>query len=400
AVLADPFPSGRPDLGAVDAAAGRPAAEPTPGGQAEPVIEADIDELPAGAPAAAPWYADGAIHDGETVVPFDAEFAGLRSLSAVAGGYAVLTADSEGVDGNELWLVPSGGEQTRLARGAVYSMAVSADGALVAWAEHDWSTRAPGDGPGRTVVYVADATTGEILHEREQTGDDGPVGSVRGFLGPQRVVLDSATNAPTGVYVWDLAADTVTPWTDFGFTAAVSPTGELAALVPPNEAADRTTAVVDGVTGEIRWRAPERATITSDGFSPDGRYVTEVVEIGPSPEDVEASALAEGIVIADAATGEPVRTVGSLQQGAHAWEVDYAYEIVVADTATGEPVRTIRGLRPMAHAWEPDGSLLIEAWEDDERAALVRCTVGGGCELAAPVRDSAGGRPYDLGASG
>ncbi|WP_116952272.1 WD40 repeat domain-containing protein [Jiangella endophytica] len=368
-VLTDPLPAGRVDLGSVDPAAAPPAPAQTPA--PDPVIDADLDALPAGAAAAVPWYSGGVIHHGAAEVPFDVEFAAIRSLSAVAGGYVVLTADAEGQDGNELWLVSSGGERTRLARGAVYSMAVSADGALLGWAEHDWSAGSLDDGPGRTLLYVADAATGEVRHRREQTGADGPVGSVRGFLGPGRVVVDSATNAPSGVYVWDLEADTVTPWTEFGFTTAVSPTGELAAVVPPNEAADRSPAVVDGVTGEVRWRAPQNATIGTGGFSPDGRYVAEVLEIGPPPAELP-------------------RTPGALTS------YDYAYEIVVADAATGAPVRTIRGLQPAVVTWEPDGALLVQAAEDD-RTALVRCFVDGGCELADPIRDTSDGRPYDLG---
>lgn len=371
-VVADALGAANPDLGTVGPAAGQPADPPddAPGQEVTgPItVPLDTDRLAEGAAPAVPWYADGVLHHGDVAVPLEGDFAGFRALTEVAGGFVVLLVESgiDNTDGNQLALVTSDGRRTVLDDGAIYDVAVSGDGTMIAWGVHDWSTHGPGDGPGRTLLRVADARTGDIVHEREQTGAEGSVGVAKGFLPDGRVVLDNATNSPSGVLLWDPAAGTVTPWTDYGFTTAVAPGGELAVLTPPNEAADRTPGVVDTVTGETIWAMPPDHFASAQAFSPDGRHLAVVAAPGlPGAEEFEdAERFGEGVED----------------------QLDVPRSVVVLDARSGEPVLTVDGTEPANITWERDGSLVVEVWDEAGAThSLVRCSLDGRCELAAPT---------------
>ncbi|TDC49561.1 hypothetical protein E1212_17980 [Jiangella ureilytica] len=376
-VVADPLAVDGADLGTIGPAAREPAdaGDPGPG-----TVDLDVAGLAEGpAPAGAPWITDGVLRvdDQEFALPDD--ISRIQTIEAVAGGVAVLTVPpAESPDGSPdlrlLLLSPDGG-RTELGDGPIYGFGVSADRTLIAWARHDWATHAPDGGPGRTLLYVADAATGEVLHERVQSGDGGSMGSVRGFLGDGRVLLDAATNAPTGLALWDPEADTVTPWTGYGFANAVSPGAGLAVLSPTNEAANRVPAVVDA-DGETRWELPPDTHVPQHGFSPDGRHLAVIV----SPGLTEAQERAERRL---------------QDEGGYA-TIDVPRSVVVFDAVTGERELTVDGTEPGTVTWEPDGSLVFEVWNDDRTVAgLVRCSLDGRCELAARPQDVDGGRlPY------
>lgn len=365
-VVAGPLGTDGPDLGSVGPAAGGPAEDQ--GQDAPPAsVTVDLDDLPAGPAPSVPWSADGVLRSGDVEVPIEGDFTGFRSLTEVAGGFVVLFVESgvDNTDGNQLALISHDGQRTVLDDGAIYDVAVSGEGTLIAWAVHDWTTHGPGDGPGRTLLRVADARTGEVVHEREQTGADGSVGVAKGFLPDGRVVLDKATNAPGGIFLWDPAAGTVTPWTDYGFTTAVAPGGELAVLTPPNEVADPAPGVVDTVTGEPLWTIPPDHFAGPQAFSPDGRHLAVVAAPGlPGAEEFEDAERA----------------------GEETGELDVPRSIVVLDARSGEPVLTLEDTGPANLTWESDGSLVFDVWDEaTSTRSLVRCSLDGHCELAAPV---------------
>ncbi|TDE00582.1 WD40 repeat domain-containing protein [Jiangella asiatica] len=365
-VVADPLATDRPRQSASDgAASGGTAPDDVPDQGAGGAVRLDLDALSAGAAPGVPYYADGVIHVGDWEISFEGDFPAFRVLEEVAGGLVALVepAPDDSGEGNlEVWLFTRDGGRTQLGAGQVYNVTVSPDGTQVAWSVHDWSTETEDSGPGDTVVYVADARTGEVLHTRESTGDDGPIGVAMGFLPDGRVVLDSATNNPSGIYLWDVDADTLIPWTDYGFVRAFSPRADLAVLGPRNDSDGRAFGVVDTATGNVAWTF-EPGDAGRDAFSPDGRLLAVNL---PSPD---------APTVADEVRGE----------GA---EVGPPGSVAVVDARTGEPVLRIEGGYPGYVSWESDGTLLVDVWSDDRTAGgVVRCTLDGECELAVPVTE-------------
>lgn len=378
-VIAGPLALDGADLGTVGPAAGDPADDapdgapddapddaPDQGATGPVTVTVDVTQLAEGAPPDVPWYAAGVLHVGGQAIPFADDISGFRSIQEVAGGLAVLTVppteDSVDQDYNrfELLLLSPGGGRTELGRGAIYDIAVSGDGTRIAWAEHDWTTETVDAGPGRTVLRIADASTGQVLHEREQTGADGSIGVAKGFLADGRVMLDNATNAPGGIALWDPMADTVTPWGDAEFTQAVSPAGDLVVVSPGNDGAP---AIVDAA-GSVVWRLTSDHHIGPHAFSPDGGMLAVVAAPG----------LISGEELSDA-----------LMAGGEDPNEDVERSVVVFDARTGEPVLTIDGVEPGALRWEAAQSLVFEArGKDDTSMRLVRCSLDGQCEVAAP----------------
>ncbi|WP_166356335.1 hypothetical protein [Phytoactinopolyspora limicola] len=398
-----------PDEAATDADPDEaaPDAEPPAPETANDVV--DLDDLSSGAAPDTPWYADGTIHLGDTAVPFDADFGSLRALEPVNGGAAVLTtpAGDEYEHGPyEVYLVGQDGTVEQLADSITFSLAVSPDGSRIAWAEHEFSAD-NGSGPSRTVLNVADATTGELIHTREQTGDEGHIGGVMGFLEADRLVLDSANNSPDGVYVWEPTADTISPWTDFGFTQVLAPSGEFGVFVPPNEAEDSSSAVVDTRTEQVLWSPGEDHVAA---FSPDGRYAAVVAQQGP-PMFVDGIHVSElqhlqaGDVIdvggtEVTVTDEMIDAASGFDDWRDNW--DGRSDLVLVDARTGDEVLRRDVEHPGQITWESAESVVFAAWQDGSQMALVRCTVAGACELATePVDTSAAPdgprQPYDLG---
>lgn len=353
-VFADPLAGDGAGQRSADPAAGADAGSITPIG----TVSVDLGALATGTGPEVEWYSDGELRAGDAAVPYDGVQDALYSIEAVAGGgFAVLAADDE-LTTVELSLLDASGERTVLGAGGIGGMAASPDGALVAWAQQESDS---------TTLYVTDVATGDVVHQLTRSGADGDVGIVRGFLGDDRVLLDSATTQAGGV--WDLAAGTVGPWGGPAGTSAVSPDGTLAAAW--SGGADRDAAalrdadleaalsgsstVVDTATGEQLWAADSYAGPRA--FSPDSRFV--------------ALRSTSGVTVADARTGE---------------------ELVRFD-----------GIDSAHLAWEPDGSLILEVWPSLTSIAVLRCELDGQCELAAPVAELDavdGSMPYVVGGVG
>jgi hypothetical protein len=357
----EPAGSGAPELG--------PAAD----SPRTAAVAISLDELPVGASPAVPWLADGALHMGDSQVPFDVDVRFLGSLQRVEGGYlAAVTPDAEPVGSHEhpLYFVADDGTATVLADGWVPGGArTSSDGSLIAWAAGDWDAEFA-DEDSTTTLTVADATTGDVLHER--LAPLGPDTSVVGFLDENRILITAANNSYGGVYVWDVAADTVDPWMD-GYNAAIAltPSGDIGAFV--QDAGEYDTAVVDIESGQALWTADYLSART---FSRDGKYAA-FVQGWFEAVDEEAG-----------------------QQGSAS--ADRRVDLVVVEARTGEEVLKIDVESTQRFAWEPDGSLVFEAWQDSSQMALVRCDLDGDCELATEpratnVHPDAAQPPYHLG---
>lgn len=367
----------------------------------------DIEELSLGAAPDVPWYADGAVHLGDTAVPFDVEFAELRDLEPVTGGAVALTVpDNDGAHkGFGLYLIKEDGEVWDLAESFFGDAAVSGDGTLVAWSDEAWGP-GPGDGPSSVTLRVAETATGEVVATKQQTGSGGDFAGVAAFLDNDRVVLDSTDNSPDGVYLWDLTADTVTPWLDYGFTRTFAPSSDVGAFVKRNGADGANTYVVDTATEQVLWSTEDSVA----SFSPDGRYAALTASQGPSRmiDGFEAMLLRgydPGDVIE--VNGEDVTITREMLDAAAEWQEwhdnwDGRSDLVIVDARTGQEVVRFDVTYPQRIAWEPDGTLVFEAWRDVERMALVRCTVDGECELATEPREAkehpgAFRPPYNLG---
>lgn len=340
-------------------------------GETEVIIT--LDELPTGELPMVPWFADGALHVGGSDASFDVDVRFLNSLLRVENGYlATVTPNDAPVGAHEipLYLVPDDGAPTMLADGWVPGgVRTSSDGSLIAWAAGDWDAEFA-DEDSTTTLTVADATTGDVLHER--LAPLGPDTSVVGFLDENRILITAANNSNAGVYVWDVAADTVDPWMDgYNAATALTPAGDIGAFV--QDAGEHDTAVVDTESGQVLWTADYLSART---FSPDGEYAA-FVQGWFEAVDEEAG-----------------------QQGSAS--ADPRVDLVVVEARTGEEVLRIEVESTQRFAWEPDGNLVLEAWQDSSQMALVRCSLDGECELAtepriADVPPDASQPPYHLG---
>ncbi|HEX6337783.1 MAG TPA: hypothetical protein VFZ85_12565 [Jiangellaceae bacterium] len=364
----EPAGSGAPELG--------PASDNPP----TDAVSISLNDLSAGESPAVPWFADGALHVGDSQVPLDVDVHALGRLQRVAGGFLATVTPPEAADGSHehpLYFVSDGGESTALADAWVPGGArTSADGSLIAWAAGDWDAEFAGRGTNTTLV-VADAATGDVLHERPASL--GPDTSVVGFLDDNRILVTAANNSDEGVYVWDLAADRVDPWMDrYDGATALTSSGDIGAFVSSDDGT-LTTAVVDIATEKVLWRTTNR--LRANAFSPDGQYAAFLVT--PSADELrEQEMLVE-------AGGDLPTTDGRL-------------DLVVVDAQTGEEVVRFEAEHPERLAWEPNGALVFEAWQDSSQMALVRCSLDGDCELATEPRSAdalpdASQPPYHLG---
>ncbi|MBB5790693.1 WD40 repeat domain-containing protein [Jiangella mangrovi] len=346
-VVADPLALDRPSLGSADPAADEtpPPVAPTPVG----TVTIDVATLPEGPEPDVEWYANGELRAGGTAVPYDGPQGGVYSIEAVAGGRIALLAVNAERTAVELSLVDATGVRTVLSADGVGGMAASPDGAYLAWAQ-------PGSGP--TTLYVTDVSSGEVVHELVRSGADADVGIVKGFLGGDRVLLDSVRSQSSGV--WDLDAGTVGPWAGPPGTSAVSPDGALAAAgwepAVSRGSTSEGSVVIDTATGEQLWTA-EGGYVGPRSFSPDSRFVAFRSTSGRA-----------GVTVADARTGD----------------VQVRFEGVDASRV----------------AWEPDGGLVLEVWPSQTSIVVLRCGLDGQCEVAAPLVHMEaidGSMPYVLG---
>jgi hypothetical protein len=348
-----------------------PVLGPGPNNPGETEVTIALDELPTGELPMVPWFADGALHVGASNASFDVDARFLNSLLRVGDGYLATVTPNDspvGAHENPLYLVPDDGAPTMLAGGWVTGV-TAGPGNLVAWAAGDWDAEFAGEA-STTTLTVADATTGDVLHER--LAPLGPDTSVVGFLDENRILVTAANNRREGVYVWNVDADTLDGWMP-GYNAAIAltPSGDIGAF--GQDAGENGTVVVDTDSGQVLWTTDYLSART---FSPDGQY----------------AAFLQGWF---EAIDEEAAQQGSASEAGTA-------NLVVVEARTGEEVLRIDAESTQRFAWEPDGSLVFEAWQDSSQMALVRCSLDGDCELAtepraADVPPDASQPPYHLG---
>lgn len=342
-------------VAAVDPVALRTDAPPA-SGAGDGVIE--LDGLATGAPPEVPWYEGGALHFGDATTPADVSWdaeADEPVIRRIRDGYVVWTweSDPERAYGRSmLTLVHDDGEQVVLADGDVTPPAVSPDGERIAWGvpNRDWVLDEEAREDGLTsVVMVADAA-GEVVAELPDA--PGPTALPKGIWEDGRVVIEAGANEAWGVHLWEPGGAVTPVRSDVGIEAASA--GTLAVLT-----GDGGAEVTDLVTGAVL--RPFR-----DGdeprFNADSQYLASISRPG---------------------------------------EFEDPDELVIRDNLSGEEVvrvafRAVHGL-----AWESRTTVVIDAY-DDTGATLVRCTVGGDCELATerrPVDDdpTTFDSPYVLG---
>ncbi|WP_020578318.1 hypothetical protein [Actinopolymorpha alba] len=335
---ATPSTSAGPTVGASPA--------PTPGHVVEQyarkAITISFDGLPRGEQPKVPWYADGKIHNGTTTTP--AEVTPLyTAFEAVAGGYLISRYEDDqphlrliGLDGTEKLSTPSRSIPV-----------VSRDRQQIAWATEEGT------------INVTEARTGKVLHSVD-LGQAVPVG----FLDEQVVLTPGgygAVSESDKAQVWDPRTGQLTLWKDFYGTDATDGSG-LAGVLPKvaQERKDEDlycAATIDTDDGNRElWRVCPTtlgSIINISGFSPSGRYAQ--------------------VTISNEGQTVPHETI--------------------TDARTGRPVLTIQ-YTDATIAWEDDEHFLLSAYDSDrQKAAIIRCTPTGTCELATEPRS---GRPYEL----
>ncbi|TDC49102.1 WD40 repeat domain-containing protein [Jiangella ureilytica] len=285
----------------------------------------DFDAVRTGSVPSLPWYADGALHVEDTSTPFDVPFTEL-SLDRVDGGFVALVRDHQ--QGAVLYLVRDGAEPEQVHVGTLSDVVVSPDGRAFAWA----TPTSAGDGPARGMVTVTDARTGR---DRFSSAEFDTSAHPVHFAGPDEVVVETELS---GVLLYS----TMRPGSTASWPGPVPSDGSQAAMSPDG----RLVATVDGTTHVIWDRSAAEQTIwrlepgqRDPRFSPDSRLL--------------ASVAADGISVQDALTGATFDSFPATDPG---------------------PPR-----------WESAATVVFIARSDDGDAAaeaVVRCTVGEGCELA------------------
>lgn len=303
-----------------------PAESPDPA-PSPPADATDFDAMGTGAAPSVPWYADGALHYEDTSTPFDVPFSEL-SLERVDGGFVALVGDDQ--PGAVLYLVRDGAEPVRVHAGTISGVVVSPDGSAFAWATPD---AVADDGVSRAMVVVTDARTGsDRFSSVEFHVSARPVH----FAGGDEVVVETTVGVVLQ-YATLRPGSTPATWPNpvpsDGSRAAMSPDGRL-------------VATVDGLAHVIReLPAPDPALWTlapaqrDPRFSPDSRLLAAVSSDG----------------------------------------------VTVYDALTGAPVGSFRATDPGPPRWESAGTVVFIARPEDGDAAaeaIVRCTLGEGCELA------------------
>ncbi len=329
--------------------------DPAPaGGPGGGVVE--LDGLAAGAPPQVPWYEDGALHFSATSTPADVSWddeADDPIIRRIRDGYVVWTWESDGAYGrSKLTLVHDDGEQVVLADGDVTPPAVSPDGERIAWGvpNREWVLDEEAREDGLTsVVMVADAA-GEVVAELPDAPS--PKALPKGIWEDGRVVIEAGANEAWGVHLWEPGGAVTPVRSDVGIDAASA--GNLAVLTGAGGAE-----VTDLVTGAVLRPFHDGG---EPRFSADSQYLASISRPGEFEDPDE-------LVIRDNLSGEEVLRVA---------------------------FRAVHGL-----AWETPTTVVVDAY-DDTGAALVRCAVGGDCELATeqrPVDDDPAtfDSPYVLG---
>ncbi|WP_233552881.1 sigma factor-like helix-turn-helix DNA-binding protein [Jiangella rhizosphaerae] len=303
----------------------------------------DLGRLGTGPAPEVPWYEDGALHVGDRSTPADlAVEPGSDDLvvERVRDGYAVWIWEPvpDAYGRSTLTLVRDDGERIVLADGDVTPPVVSPDGERIAWGlqNHDRVRDEDALEHGLTsTVVVADAG-GAVVAELPDTPSPGI--RPRGFLADGRLALEAGANTAWGVDAWEPGGEVTPLRQDVGVTA-MSPTGDLA-LLQGTDAAQLT----DLATGTELWSFDDGAEAR---LSPDGRYLAALSWEG-------------------APAGRP-------------------RQVVIREARTGDEVARLDVQEAGALRWESPTTVVISSYQDGS-AALVRCTVGGECELATEPR--------------
>lgn len=324
-----------------------PATEPSPA-PTRPTADVTVDlrSLPSGASPRVPWYADGVIHDGDRTVGIgNVAKSAPVSFVSVAGGYLVQVGGTTDSPATSTRLVRADGTVVRTLPGDIELPLDSADGRTMTWAG------ATGPRDDSAALVLTDAVTGaDLARKKVDLMGPRPVGFLRG-----RVAFtdDAADGGTTGI--WEPGTGRIS-WLGRAAQRGLGTDGNDRLLVvtrtDPSTGVARCSAVRDLAAGGQRW---ETCGLHAWGFLGSGRYV-----VGDTGRD------GGPMVVADAGTGRTLLWVDVTSQGNPA-------------TATRNPVMEPAG--PDA----ADGAVLVQVVQGS-RAALVRCTLSGRCELATPVR--------------
>ncbi|WP_053207273.1 WD40 repeat domain-containing protein [Jiangella muralis] len=349
-----------------------PAEEPAPG---VPDVVLDLGTLGRGPEPAVPWYEPaGTLHFGTEQAPHVIE-SDYPALRRVDGGFVVWDELSVDQAERSLVFVPgNGGYTEEIAGGPISLPVVSPDGIRVAWAVSNGDVDT-GTSTSTSTLIVADATTGEV--QEELPGVPGSSTKPMGFLDDDTILVEAGANTVSGLHTWELGGG-LTPYRDETGVAAVSPAGDLLALTGD---AGGGIDVVDVASDATLWTLRDGYPLA---FSPDGRYLavgTEPVRNWVTPEDL-ATARPGDVIARDehevTVTQDMLDTAARYPDG---WE--RIEHLVILDARTGAELLRVEGELPeLTAVWESGTSVVFDAYQDSAEAALVRCTVGAGCELA------------------
>ncbi|WP_020578643.1 hypothetical protein [Actinopolymorpha alba] len=301
----------------------------------------DVRHLQQGRPPAVPWIADQTLHDGATTVRLSG---GTRAESFIklTDGYVIRSPFDEQAGTWRLDFVRPNGRSTILDKGRVSAPGGRADRDRFLWTK----SLVPPDGANVVNLYSghgdgqpdSDGVTVGLVTRADYT----PVGYLNYELG--FLLTPEGPRADVAAYEPD--SDMITNFASSVGVTAVSEARGLAAFVRDYDQQDRpcvATARVDFFDLTDLWRSCE---ITPISFSPDGR---QAVAVDSRSDGLGFSEL----LIVSATTG-----VRRLQL-----DVGLTQQVV----------------------WERPGWLLFDAWTGT-KVALVRCSVGGACERATPIR--------------
>jgi hypothetical protein len=319
-------------------------------------VSIDFARLPVGDAPSVPYYADGVIHDGDQRVPF-AGFTYVSDLVKVANGYAVVADRGPGGPGSgnlELFLVRPDGTRLSVGRGMIFRPAVSEDGRRMAWSTFSGTTEAY-----ETTLHLTDTSTGATVAERSLGLGEETLAAPRAILG-STVVVERATNAASRpLRAWHPGSNTLTTWYDGYGLAGVSADLSKVAVSQASSTHETCFDLVALPSMERAWRSCDYDH-WSVAFAPDGGHLlTASARVDRAPED-RLMPLPEP---------RAMTTVES--------------DLYVLDASSGKRVLQIKNQQPLQRTWESADTFLFEA-TDGTQTALVRCTLGGSCELATP----------------
>ncbi|MGH3488487.1 MAG: hypothetical protein ACRDP8_11335 [Actinopolymorphaceae bacterium] len=324
----------------------------------------DLDTLPAGKAPASPWYADGVIHDGDQETPIGVvKEDDTVSFLPVAGGYLVETVccESDGGSARTSRLIGPDGEVRATLPIPVISgfPVVSPDGRLVVWEEEE-CPGASGEGcsDNNTLVAVDTGTGDEVQRTLVKQFGVNPVGFHRGLV---VFSAESTDNGSTGL--WNPETGAVRTINGLGRAVASDGSGRFLVEKPARgKSDDFLGSCYTVVDTSDRTRPPRTLWENCDhylkSFSADRRFVAGPAGNGESPPES----------LLDLETGRSVLELN----------------------ASGRIAKPVL---------EENGDVVVEVTQD-ERQALVRCSLDGECELASEIRPAPAGGGTVIGLQG